>query len=86
MEKDDRLHILFGTHSEQGKRKYQEDTYCNDDTQRVYCVFDGHGGGEVSKYLKENFNPIFSKKKGSVPSRLKAAFEECEEYCVENFK
>ncbi len=86
MEKDG-LRILSGTHSEQSKRKYQEDTYCNDDTQRVYCVFDGHGGGKVSEYLKENFNPIFSKKKGYIPWRLKVAFEECEKHCVvENFR
>ena len=39
----------------QGKRTYMEDTYCiyGDNNLKIFGVFDGHGGKEVSFILKE---------------------------------
>jgi serine/threonine protein phosphatase PrpC len=50
-----------------GNRDYMEDQAksienFNGDTGKIlFCIFDGHGGGEVSKYLQEYF-PVFMKK------------------------
>ncbi len=59
------------SHSSQGKRKTQEDEHyylLNIDHKNenyypinLFCVFDGHGGGVVSKYLKNNLPEFFIK-------------------------
>lgn len=53
-------HALYQT---QGHREYMEDTV---DIQTklykdydFYALFDGHGGGYVSTFLKEHFRPVF---------------------------
>lgn len=46
-------------------RNYMEDqaisidNLCNDPNKILFCLFDGHGGGEVSKFLQENFATYF---------------------------
>lgn len=47
-------------HHNQGKRKEQEDTSVNyyEYPYGVYGVFDGHGGGEISKALVEKFKEL----------------------------
>ena len=37
------------------------DNFNGDSNKLLFCIFDGHGGGEVSKYLQENL-PIYMKK------------------------
>lgn len=50
-------------YSTQGHRDYMEDEFFikkNDDFE-FYAIFDGHGGGRVSKYLKKYMYPEFCK-------------------------
>lgn len=35
------------------------DCFNNNPNDALFCLFDGHGGGEVSKYLQENFHKEF---------------------------
>lgn len=45
----------------QGRREYMEDEILHKDTETYWisAVFDGHGGGQTSKILKEYFGDIF---------------------------
>ena len=81
-----KLSVLFGTHTEQGGRRYQEDTYYNDGEKNVYGVFDGHDGGDVSQYLKRCFGKKFSKQQGTIKNRLKSTFKKCETHCLRIFE
>ncbi len=52
----------------QGRRPHMEDTYIVDEIKKkngkslkVWCVFDGHGGGAVSKMCKNDFINVFKK-------------------------
>lgn len=45
--------------SVQGKRSHMEDEVCVSSSGNFACVFDGHGGGFVSKYLRSNFYSTF---------------------------
>ena len=53
--------------SNNGLREYMEDQgksieNLNGDPNKIlFCLFDGHGGGEVSKFLQENFATYFKK-------------------------
>ena len=38
----------------QGARSYQEDELTVEDDGRFVCVFDGHGGKQISRYLRQN--------------------------------
>jgi serine/threonine protein phosphatase PrpC len=66
----------------QGGREYQEDKFVNTQIEKgVYlsCVFDGHGGDEVSIFLQNNF-PDFVKQglhnggRHDIPMLLRRAF------------
>ena len=52
---------IIGFHKEQGSRAYQEDyikkiaSKSGEEEYIILCVFDGHGGKNVSEYLSENF-------------------------------
>lgn len=54
-------HTVF-TNCNFPKRKSNEDTFCIVENffedVNLYCIFDGHGGNEVSEYLKNNFPTI----------------------------
>ena len=41
------------------------DCFNNNPDEALFCLFDGHGGGEVSKYLQDFFHRYF---KASLPS------------------
>ena len=51
----------YGYYQDQGRRNYMEDEgkvveNLNGDSNKIlFCLFDGHGGGQVSKFLQENF-------------------------------
>jgi serine/threonine protein phosphatase PrpC len=53
--------------SHKGKRSYMEDElfstkfYCSDQLVYVSGIFDGHGGGTCSKFLKKHFVTIFQR-------------------------
>lgn len=52
----------------QGYRTTMEDTYLADvdslgDDLFLFSVFDGHGGSEVAKYLRDNFSETLKKNK-----------------------
>ena len=53
--------------SNHGNRNYMEDqgksieNLGGDPNKILFCLFDGHGGGDVSKYLQENFAIYFKK-------------------------
>ena len=57
----------YGYCQNQGKRSYMEDEgkvieNLNGDPNKIlFCLFDGHGGGQVSKYLQENFGTYMKK-------------------------
>lgn len=44
-----------------GMRPYQEDRYVNFKFKKlnVYCIFDGHGGSQVSEFCKSNIENVF---------------------------
>lgn len=50
-----------------GKRDYMEDqgkaveNFNGDPNQILFCLYDGHGGGEVSKFLRDNFQNYMKK-------------------------
>lgn len=53
--------VKFFSKTVQGYRPYQEDEYINESiNNKIYisCIFDGHGGGDVSKFCKENIVEI----------------------------
>ena len=49
--------VSSSVHAIQGRRDYMEDTNIIHELEgiSVYGVFDGHGGGEISKFLKDEF-------------------------------
>ena len=57
----------YGYCQNQGRRSYMEDEgkvieNLNGDPNKIlFCLFDGHGGGQVSKYLQENFGNYIKK-------------------------
>jgi len=71
-----------------GGRFHMEDEYFIGDGGRFVAIFDGHGGGGVSSYLREHMHSAFQKylnvvlRKGQLPTisnrmaALKAAFNE----------
>lgn len=76
----DAAKIRFGASSMQGWRKSQEDTHIaelavTEDTQ-LFAVFDGHGGGEVSIYVKEVFVPELRKMENFKEKNYEAALKE----------
>ena len=62
----------ISTYSLQGRRERNEDQHftilnINNKNKKInkinlVCIFDGHGGKDVSKYLKYNLPPYFLKK------------------------
>lgn len=46
--------LYTSTCSVQGARPYQEDELLIEDDGRFVCVFDGHGGKQISRYLRQN--------------------------------
>jgi serine/threonine protein phosphatase PrpC len=61
----------------QGKREYMEDTYCiyKDGNLKIYGVFDGHGGKEVSLILKDLVPSILKKKVFNNNNQIKTKIE-----------
>lgn len=57
----------YGYYEDIGNRPYMEDqgksiqNFNGDPNQILFCIFDGHGGGEVSKFLQENFGEYMKK-------------------------
>ena len=57
----------YGYCQNQGRRNYMEDEgkvieNLNGDVNKIlFCLFDGHGGGQVSKYLQEHFGNYMKK-------------------------
>ena len=57
----------YGYSQNQNKRNYMEDEgkvieNLNGDPNKIlFCLFDGHGGGQVSKFLQENFGKYMKK-------------------------
>ena len=62
-ENDKNGKYLVRTMQLQGARKYQEDTYFKETINGVYCagVFDGHAGGECSKWVMERCRILLHK-------------------------
>ena len=56
-ENGDGTFCSYGATSMQGWRKTQEDSHIASyqDGVAIFGVFDGHGGSEVSQYVKEKF-------------------------------
>jgi serine/threonine protein phosphatase PrpC len=52
-------HLSYSAYSIQGERQYMEDEYFVEQNGRFAAVFDGHGGGSVSKYLRQNLYANF---------------------------
>lgn len=77
----------------QGHRKYMEDTYIvediikrNGDNIKVLCVFDGHGGSEVSEHCKTHFTNIFKKHYSRLPEIdvcLRKTYQELDNRCFD---
>ena len=62
----------YGYYQNQGQRSYMEDEgkvieNLNGDPNKIlFCLFDGHGGGQVSKFLQNNFGNYMKKILNSV--------------------
>ena len=52
----------------QGRRDYQEDEVAVSGAQGFAAVYDGHGGGHVSTYLRKNYFPSFLRRMGAQES------------------
>jgi protein phosphatase 1G len=77
----DLTHVEVGIGSQQGWRKTQEDAHVwaqLDEKTLVFGVFDGHGGGEVSKFCAEHIHVEIEKmpeyEKGEFGESLVAVF------------
>lgn len=62
----------------QGWRKTMEDTFITDTTTlgegiSLFAVFDGHGGTEVSEYLKNNFTQVLKANKNFLDKKYELA-------------
>ncbi len=77
------LRTSFGTHTEQNGKKFQEDTFYNSEDGDFFGVFDGHGGDDVSEFLKNNFYYHVIAQKNSVTG-LENAFKESENLVKRN--
>ena len=57
----------YGYSQNQNARNYMEDegkvieNYNGDPNKILFCLFDGHGGGQVSKFLQDNFGNYMKK-------------------------
>ena len=51
--------LSYSAYSIQGERQYMEDEYFVEQNGKFAAVFDGHGGGSVSKYLRQNLYANF---------------------------
>ena len=57
----------YGYYQNQGRRHYMEDegkvieNVNGDPNNILFCLFDGHGGGQVSKFLQNNFGHYMKK-------------------------
>jgi serine/threonine protein phosphatase PrpC len=57
----------YGYYQDHGERNYMEDegksieNLNGDPNQILFCLFDGHGGGQVSEFLKNNFAEYMKK-------------------------
>ena len=71
--KNKKTHIF----SIQGKREYMEDTYCiyENTNLKMYGVFDGHGGKDVSLILKDLIPSILKKKVFNSNKQIKTKIE-----------
>jgi len=75
----------WGLCSMQGHRRSQEDAHLTVEVKQedgnlgmLFCVFDGHGGNQVSKFAAKNFNDMYvgtkEFKEGQYGEALKEAF------------
>lgn len=62
--------FLYSAYSLQGKRKYMEDEYYIDRDGNFAAVFDGHGGGSVSRYLRQN---LYANYQAALPKAASAS-------------
>ena len=59
------INYAYCENENKANRNYMEDqaisidNLCNDPNKILFCLFDGHGGGEISKFLQENFATYF---------------------------
>ena len=80
-------YLRFGATSMQGWRKSQEDSHVAEcdigENISVFGVFDGHGGKEVSIYVKRHFKDLLQTdanfKKGNYEQSLKDVFRRIDE-------
>ena len=70
MENGTNQHLSWGSCEMQGWRSSMEDTHIaeqvvldKDNWGMLFGVFDGHGGDDVSKYIKANFKREFTDQK-----------------------
>src|SRR5690242_5822830 len=66
------LMMMAGAASDPGKKRVYEDRWLIDDERRLVAVFDGHGGDEVSDYLRSHLVDVFDAERSKAPT-LKAA-------------
>ncbi|KAI8918368.1 phosphatase 2C-like domain-containing protein [Powellomyces hirtus] len=88
--------IQKGVSRAQGARPYQEDHYAladeafNKSGFALYCVFDGHGGGDASKHASMNVPKLVVNsdafKKGDYERSLRDAFQEEDHLLAAEFK
>ena len=74
------LHAIvgYGVSEEQGFRPTMEDTYTihEEGYDKVYVVFDGHGGSEVSKFASEKLHLYILKNKNFFSNNIVMAIKE----------
>ena len=75
-------------YSAKGHRDYMEDEFIikKNDNFDFYAIFDGHGGGEVSKFLKRNMYSEFCKITKIRKSEVNKVFNNINKKLQENLK
>ncbi|HLW72610.1 MAG TPA: PP2C family protein-serine/threonine phosphatase [Candidatus Babeliales bacterium] len=85
------MKVVYGLSTHQNKRSYQEDRSDQADINggKFFAVYDGHGGANVSSFLKSNLHTYFTEclaGKPDVKQAFECAFLKAENYALSNYE
>ncbi|HEX4068614.1 MAG TPA: PP2C family protein-serine/threonine phosphatase [Candidatus Babeliales bacterium] len=91
IKKPSKFNITYGHSTHKNKRPYQEDRFDHAmiDGDQFFAIYDGHGGDEVSSFLKDNLHDYFAQCLISAGKNKREAFEcafaKAEDYSLKNY-
>lgn len=84
-----KLKITYGISTHQNKRPYQEDTFDYADVAggKFFAVYDGHGGAQVSSFLKDNMHTYFLQCLAgkTIQQAFECTFARVEDYALNHY-